>query len=179
VREFWQWLGGESPQPLRLTGRCLSYGQGTTYWPLAEVLKEHLAILDSDPPERVLARLGARGVLGLSLGLDVAGDLHPLAARDRLHQEWVGFATELVASRPAVVLIEDLHWAERELLVLLERVVHDVSGPLLVLTTGRPELLDLHPGWGGARRAATTIGLEPLSTDAANRMLSELLAVDP
>src|SRR5437899_3269729 len=44
VRELWQWLGGQSPEPLRRTGRCLSYGQATAYWPLGEVLKEHLGL---------------------------------------------------------------------------------------------------------------------------------------
>ena len=78
VREAWEWLAGESPEPLRRTGRCLSYGQGITYWPLAEVLKEHLGILESDAPASVLSRLEGREILGLTLGLDVAGGLHPL-----------------------------------------------------------------------------------------------------
>jgi class 3 adenylate cyclase/tetratricopeptide (TPR) repeat protein len=177
ARELWEWLGGESPSPVRLTGRCLSYGQGITYWPLAEVLKEHLGILERDPPERVLARLGERRILGLTLGLNVAGDLHPLVARDRLHEAWVEFVTELVADRPAVILVEDLHWAEHELLDLLERLLGAEPGPLLLLATGRPELLDARPGWGGARRAATTVELEPLSHDETSRMLDELLAV--
>src|SRR5262245_42402726 len=51
VRELWEWLGAQSSEPLRRTGRCLSYGQGITYWPLGEVLKEHTGILDGDPPE--------------------------------------------------------------------------------------------------------------------------------
>jgi hypothetical protein len=42
VREFWRWLGGKPEQPLLRSGRCLSYGHGITYWPLGEVLKEHL-----------------------------------------------------------------------------------------------------------------------------------------
>ena len=64
VREAWEWLAGESPEPLRRTGRCLSYGQGITYWPLAEVLKEHLGILESDAPASVLRRLEGREILG-------------------------------------------------------------------------------------------------------------------
>ena len=178
VREAWEWLAGESPEPLRRTGRCLSYGQGITYWPLAEVLKEHLGILDSDPPASVLRRLDAREILGLTLGLDVAKELHPLAARDRLHEAWVDFMSELTDGQPVVVLVEDLHWAEPELLDLLERLVRDVSGPLLLIATARPELLDVRPGWGGARRAASTVELEPLSPDEAGRMLDELLAIE-
>src|SRR5919201_756302 len=58
VRELWERLSDESPEPLRRTGRCLPYGQGITYWPLAEVLKEHFGILENDSPEAALERLG-------------------------------------------------------------------------------------------------------------------------
>lgn len=95
LREFWDRLGGRSPETLRRTGRCLSYGQGITYWPLGEVLKEHLGILDSDPPAFTLERLGSREILGLTLGLDVAQGLHPLAARDRFQDAWVEFLEQL------------------------------------------------------------------------------------
>jgi class 3 adenylate cyclase len=174
VREFWEHLGTRSPEPLRRTGRCLSYGQGITYWPLAEVLKEHFAILDSDPPEVVLDRLGSRKMLGLALGLDVAGDLHPLAARDRFQDAWVDFFDELVAERPLVLLIEDIHWAEEQLLDLLERLVRDTQGPLLMIATARPELLEQHPGWG-SRAHGATVSLQALSSEDAVRMLDELL----
>jgi class 3 adenylate cyclase/tetratricopeptide (TPR) repeat protein len=174
VREFWEHLGTRSPEPLRRTGRCLSYGQGITYWPLAEVLKEHLAILESDPPAVVLERLGSRPMLGLTLGLDVAQGLHPLAARDRFQDAWVAFLDEIVAERPTVMLIEDLHWGEEQLLDLLERLVRDTSGPLLMIATARPELLEQRPGWG-SRIHGTTVHLEALSSEDAVRMLDELL----
>src|SRR5438132_1167479 len=101
VGELWGRLGSESPEPLRRTGRCLAYGQGITYWPLGEILKEHLGILDSDAPEAVRERLGSNEILGLALGLDVAGELHPLAARDRLHDAWVQLGGALAPERPA------------------------------------------------------------------------------
>jgi class 3 adenylate cyclase len=56
VRELWQQLADQKPEPLRRTGRCLSYGTGTAYWALGEVLKEHLGLLESDPPEPKTAR---------------------------------------------------------------------------------------------------------------------------
>jgi class 3 adenylate cyclase len=174
VREFWEWLGDRSPETLRRTGRCLSYGQGITYWPLAEVLKEHLGIFESDSPALVLERLGSREILGLTLGLDVAHGLHPLAARDRFQDAWVEFLEEIIAERPAVVLIEDVHWGEEQLLDLMERVVRDTRGPLLLIATARPEFLEQRPGWG-ARIRATTLELEALSSEDAVRMLDELL----
>ncbi|MFL5962650.1 MAG: adenylate/guanylate cyclase domain-containing protein [Gaiellaceae bacterium] len=175
VRELWQMLPEEQPEPLRRTGRCLSYGTGAAYWALGEVLKEHLGLLESDPPELALERLGAREILGLTLGLDVARDLHPLAARDRFQDAWAEFLTEVVGERPAVVLVEDIHWAEAQLLDLLEYVLGNVRGPLLVIATARPELLQRRPGWG-ARAGGELLELEPLSPQDSVRMLDELLA---
>jgi class 3 adenylate cyclase len=175
ARELWEWFASEPTEPLRRTGRCLSYGHGITYWPLGEVLKEHLGILESDAPELVRQRLAEREILGLTLGLDVASDLHPLAARDRLHDSWIEFFEELARERPLVVLIEDLHWAEQELFDLLERVARDVRGPLLLLASARPELLDVRPGWTAARRNASVLWLEPLSAADSERMVHDLL----
>jgi class 3 adenylate cyclase/tetratricopeptide (TPR) repeat protein len=174
MRELWERLGGQEPDPLRLTGRCLAYGDGITFWPFAEILKEHLEILESDPPDEVRRRLGTREILGLTLGLDVVGDLHPLAARDRLHAAWVELFTELASTRPLVVLVEDVHWAERPLLELIERIARDVRGPLLLLATARP---DFAGGWG-PRLDHETILLEPLPPEAAATLVDELLAGD-
>ncbi len=174
VRELWERLGARSPEPLRRTGRCLSYGKGVAYWPLAEILKEHLRIVESDPPEAVLARLEPREILGLTLGLDVAQDLHPLAARDRFQDSWVEFLAEVASERTTVVLIEDVHWGEAPLLDLLERILRDVTEPLMLITTARPELLERRPGWG-ARIPGETVMLEALSSDDAAGMLDGLM----
>jgi class 3 adenylate cyclase len=176
VRELWERLGGQQPEPLRRTGRCLAYGHGITYWPLGEILKEHLGILESDPPSAVRERLGRREILGLALGLDAGGDLHPLAARDRLHDAWVELLAELASERPVVLLLEDLHWAEEPLLDLVERLVRDIDGPLVVVGTARPELLDARPSWGGGMRNASQLWLEPLRAEQAAEMVDALLA---
>ena len=178
VRELWERLGDEEPAPLRRTGRCLAYGQGITYWPLAEVLKEHLGILESDPPDEVRRRLGNREILGLTLGLEVAHDLHPLAARDRLHEAWIAFLSDLGAVHPVVLLVEDVHWAEEPLLELLERLARDVDAPLLLLVTARPDFVDARPRWGGPRVSAETFWLEPLPREAAAMLVDALLATD-
>jgi class 3 adenylate cyclase len=150
ARELWARLPEQDPEPLRRTGRCLSYGTGTAYWALGEVLREHLGLLESDAPEVALDRLGGREILGLSLGLDVARDLHPLAVRDGFQDAWAEFLSEIVADRPTVVLVEDIHWAEAQLLDLLEYVLSSAQGPLLVIATARPELLHRRPGWAHA-----------------------------
>ncbi len=155
VRELWQRLAEQDPQPLRRTGRCLSYGTGTAYWALSEVLREHLGLLESDPPDVALDRLRGREILALTLGLDVAGDLHPLAVRDRFQDAWAEFLSEVVSDRPMVLLVEDVHWAEAQLLDLIEYVLGSVQGSLLVIATARPELLQQRPGWGARALAVS------------------------
>jgi class 3 adenylate cyclase len=178
LREFWEWLGAQAPEPQRRIGRCLSYGRGITYLPLGEIVREHLGLLESDRPPRVRRKLEHRQILGLTLGLEPPSDVHPLAVRDRLREAWVDFLEELVAGQPAVVLIEDLHWADEALLDLLEAGLHDVPGPLLLLGTGRPELSRSRPSWSGRSRNAETLSLEPLSSSDAARMLDELVPAE-
>jgi class 3 adenylate cyclase len=175
TREMWGWLGSQSPEPIRRTGRTLSYGQGTTYWPLGEVLKEHFGIAESGPPEAVAGALSDRPYLGLTLGLAPDEELHPLVARERLHDAWVEFLTELVRERPMVLLIEDAHWAEDDLCDLLDTVVTLVRGPLLVLVTARPEMLDRRAAWGGASRHNSAMRLEALPPIDSDRLVAELL----
>ena len=178
VRELWTRLEREELPPLRRTGRCLPYGDGITYWPLGEVLKEHFGVLESDPPEQVLTRLAGRETLALALGLDMAGNLHPIDARERLHASVVEFVEELAAEAPLVMLVEDVHWAEDDLLELLERVVRDVRAPLVLLTTARPELFDRRADWGAGRRNAATIWLEPLPPESTSLLLNGLLSTE-
>jgi predicted ATPase len=175
ARELWELLAEDESEPMRRTGRCLAYGQGITYWPFAEILKEHLGLRDSDSPEEVRRRLGDREILGLTLGLDVAGDLHPLAARDRLHATWCELISENARDRPVVILIEDLHWAEQPLLDLIERLGRDVRGPVLLLTTARPDFMDLRSAWSG-RVDAEMVWLEPLPAGTAASLVDSLLA---
>ena len=177
MRELWEELAEVELEPLLRTGRCLAYGEGITYWPFAEVLKEHLAIFENDSPEEVRRALGEREILGLTLGLDVAGDLHPLAARDRLHAAWVEFLSELAAERPVVVLVEDVHWAEQPLLDLVERLGRDVEGPLVLIATARPDFVEKRSASSG-RVDTETISLEPLPADSAESLVDSLLAGD-
>jgi class 3 adenylate cyclase len=175
VREFWRWLGEDARRPLLRSGRCLSYGHGITYWPLGEVLKEHFGILDSDPPEVVAERVAGREGLGYTLGLAPPPGMHPLTVRDRLQTSWVSFLQELTSERPAAVLVEDLHWAGDELCDLLTMLAEQVAGPLLLVVTGRPELLDQRSGWlaGGS-----LVQLEALASAESEQMIGTLLGRD-
>jgi class 3 adenylate cyclase len=174
VRELWEVLGREAPRALRRTGRCPAYGHALTYRPIGDMLKEHFGALDSDRPERLLGRLGERRILALALGLDVGGDLHPIVARDSLHDAWLAFVEELAAERPLVLLVEDLHWAEGPLLELFERLAGEVRAPVLVVGTGRPEFLGRATSWPG-----DWLRLEPLEPGDVEYWIDELLPGEP
>jgi class 3 adenylate cyclase len=178
TREFSRRLGSRSPEPLRRVGRCSALGAAVAYKPLGDIVREHFGLLQSDSVESVRDRLGRHEILGLTLGMEAPAGLHPLAAQDRLHQAWVGFLEELVAERPAVVLVEDLHSAEEALLNLLEAALQDVRGPLLLLGTARPELVHHRPTWGGRGSDAETLWLEALSPADASRLIDELLPAE-
>ena len=175
VRELWEALASEVPAPTARTGRCLAYGAGITYWPLGEIVREHFELAEGAPADEVMARLDGREILGLALGLDVAPDLHPLDARERLHTAAVSLVEELASECPTVLLVEDIHWAESDLLDLVERLVSDVRAPVMLVATSRPEILDLRPMWGTGKRNATALRLDPLPASAAARMLDELV----
>jgi len=89
-------------------GRCLSYGRSVTYSPLADVLREELGLREEDSAAEALA---GREILGLTIGLDVAGDLEPRAAVLALQDAWVRLISEIGARGPVVLVLEDLHWA--------------------------------------------------------------------
>jgi DNA-binding SARP family transcriptional activator len=155
-------------------GRCLAYGRAITYHPLAEILKERLGVLPSDPPDAVRTRLRGRAILGLTVGLEPIDPLHPHEARERLYEAWIELFDEIASEGPAVVVIEDLHWAEPPLLELLAQAARDVQGPVLLLTTARPEYLDRDSDWDVAQRNVSRLWLEPLSRACSEHMLDEL-----
>jgi class 3 adenylate cyclase/tetratricopeptide (TPR) repeat protein len=178
LRELWEWCGREAPEVVRRTGRCAPYGLARTYQPIGEIVREHFGIPGGESPERVLAVLADRKILALALGLDVAGDLHPIEARDRLHEAWIELIGEIAAKQPLALLVEDVHWAEEPLLELLERTLLEVRAPVLLLVTARPEFLDRSPRWGRGRMPSDWLWLEPLASAEVDRWLAELVAAE-
>ncbi len=177
VREFVDSVEGATI----LTGRCLPYGEGITYWPLAEMVKTVAGISDDDPVEQAFEKLrdccedeAVADLLGLASGVLEAlqGDRSPQeiawAARE--------FVERLSETQPVVLVFEDIHWAEEPLLELIEHLADWVRGPLLILCLARAELLEVHPGWGGGRVRATAIELEALSPSESEELVTALLA---
>ena len=164
-----------------LSGRCLPYGEGVTYWPLAEMIKAAAGISDDDPLEEAFAKLRecceeetVADVLGLAAGM-----LEALEG-ERSPQEIAWAAREVMVTladvQPLVLFFEDIHWAEAPLLELIEHIADSVRAPLLIICLARPELLEQRPGWGGGRVRSTSIELEPLSEEESELLVEKLLA---
>jgi DNA-binding SARP family transcriptional activator/class 3 adenylate cyclase len=160
-------------------GRCPAYGRAATYRPLAAILRNRLGLDETASDDVVLDQLGERRILGLTLGLDPGGGMHPQESRRQLQAAWVDLFGELAAEGPAVVVIEDLHWAQDPLLQLLERAARRASGPLLLLVTTRPELSERAPAFTAGAANASQLRLEPLSAAEAESMLTQLAGALP
>jgi tetratricopeptide (TPR) repeat protein len=168
-----------------LSGRCLPYGEGITYWPLAEMVKAAAGISDDDPAEKAAEKLriccedeAVADLLGLATGVLEAVEGERSAQEIAWGaREW---ATQLAGEAPLVLVFEDIHWAEEPLLELIEHLAEWVrDAPLLLVCLARPELLEVKPEWGGGRVRATSVELEPLARDDSEALLDALLADRP
>jgi tetratricopeptide (TPR) repeat protein len=165
-----------------LTGRCLAYGEGITYWPVAEVIR-----VAADIPHSVSREVAAEKVDHLLQGaadrhlvgpriLQVLGMSEAPSAPEETFWAIRRFIEHLASDRPLVVVMEDVHWAEPTLLDLLDYVADwSSSAPVLLICVARNELLDNRPGWGGGKRNVATIGLEPLSELESDALIGGLL----
>jgi predicted ATPase len=146
-------------------GRCLSYGDGITYWPVVEVIKQ----LDTLPKDSAAA-CAITSLLGQSEA-SVSAEQIAWAFRKLLEEQ--------AEERPLICVFDDLHWGEETFLDLVEHVADLARGvPLLLLCMARPELLERRPGWGGGKWNSTTVLLEPLDADETQQLLEALGGVE-
>src|SRR5438128_689524 len=178
AREFLAGLEGATV----LIGRCLPYGEGVTYWPLAEMVKSSAGIADDDPLDEAQEKLRAccedeavADLLGLAVGVLEAVE----GERSQQDIAWAAraWAEQLAQAQPLVLVFEDVHWGEEPLLELIEHLAAWVrEQPLLLLCIARPELLDVRPAWGGGRMRSTTLELEPLQPGESAELVEALTA---
>jgi DNA-binding SARP family transcriptional activator len=188
-----EFLGrGELSAPTVYRGRCLAYGEGTTYWALREILWAAAGIRFDDPAASAAMKLADRvgtvvdaseaervtAALAIASGIALPDNplerLTPGSVADEIALAWPAFLSGLAALTPTIVVIEDLQWAEEPLLEMLERMIARSTGPLLLVATARPELAERGPGWS-ARHGVSQISLEPLTNAASRELVSELL----
>jgi class 3 adenylate cyclase/tetratricopeptide (TPR) repeat protein len=190
VWELFERLEGREEMIFWRQARALPYGDGVTFWALAEIVKAHAGILATDSvgaveeklriavedalPEAIEARWvesHLAPLAGLSLVSDLRGD-----RRSEAFAAWRRFLEAVAARRPLILVFEDLHWADDGLLdFVADHLGERFDGALLVAATCRPELLDRRSGWGAGRHGSTTLQLEPLSDDDTARLVVDLL----
>jgi class 3 adenylate cyclase/tetratricopeptide (TPR) repeat protein len=159
-----------------ISGRCLPYGRGITFWPLLELVQEAADIIESDSPAEAHAKLAelagddevverVASVLGLS------------PAQFPVDEAFWGtrkLLESMAARKPLVVVFEDIHWAELTFLDLIEHLLRSGDGPMLLVCLARQELLDLREEWG-QDPGATSMTLEPLSDNDIARVVETVL----
>jgi len=159
VAEF---LSGLESRVVR--GRCLSYGEGITYWPVVEILRQLASLPEGDAARPIRSLLG---------------ETDEVASAEEIAWGFRKLLEQEAQAQPLVVVLDDLHWAEETLLDLVEHVAElSRDAPLLLLCMARPEFLERRPSWGGGKWNATTVLLEPLDAAATERLLSELGGVE-
>jgi tetratricopeptide (TPR) repeat protein len=174
LSEVFRWHQGRSP----------AYGEGVTFWALTEMVRFRAGIAETDESLKARTKLRtavAENVPDLEeqqwieprlaglLGLDEM----PPGDRNELFAALRTFFQRVAGENTAVLLFEDLHWADKGQLEFIEELVEmSQDHPILVITLARPELLDRYPGWGVARQHFLSTHLGPL-TDAE---MGELVA---
>ena len=178
----------ESPEMITWRqGRCLPYGEGVTFAALADIVKEHAGILDSDDvgiagskleailpdgEDRVWLRRRLRALFGQE---------PTQASLEENFAAWRRFLEFIAGSGPMVLVIEDLHWASEAMLAFVEHLLSgDLGVPLLIVATTRPELLQRHEGalTGVQNDRVRRLTLPGLSHPETSAFIAALLGAD-
>ena len=177
-----EFIAGLGDQAAVATGRCLAYGSGITYWPVAEALRSGIANAEgagADQGQQGLTAVLAAEPEAARLAAAVGSLLGKNAeAHDQEELFWAVRKTfeALARRRPLVLVLDDIHWGEPTFLDLVENIAdwtHDA--PILLIAVARVELLEVRPLWGGGKRWATTVQLEPLSEVESEKLVGNLL----
>jgi len=154
-----------------LVGRCVSYGEGATYLPIAEAVRHvapslgelAAALAAEEDGEQVALRIG-----------ELSGLRETPAAPGEAFWAVRRFLEALARERPLVLVLDDIHWAEPPLLDLVEYLGEWTKGPVLVLCAARHELVESRPAWGGPTSTAFVVELEALAAHEMNELVLDL-----
>jgi DNA-binding SARP family transcriptional activator/tetratricopeptide (TPR) repeat protein len=158
MRELLARMGDEARV---LVGRCVSYGEGATYLPIAEMVRQaarepSLAgireLLDGEEDAGQVAQRIAE-LIGISEGPAAPGEVFWAVRR---------FAEAVARRQPTVLVLDDIHWAEPTLLDLVEYLGEWIEAPVFILCAARAEMLDERPAWGGPTSTGFLVELVPL-----------------
>jgi class 3 adenylate cyclase len=186
--EFFKYMDGLPQTTLWHRGRCLAYGEGVTYWALADMVRMRCRIAEDEQPASALTKLRAtladylpdeeerRFVeprLAHLLGLE---ERQAAGGQAELFGAWRLFFERLADANPVAMVFEDMQWADPSLLDFIEYLLEwSRDHPLYVITLARPDLAEKRPHWGVGSRTFSAIYLEPLSESAMEALLSGLV----
>ncbi len=174
-----EFIQEERDRVIVLRGRCLSYGEGVTFWPLAEVVRGAAGIRDGDSLEQALAKLTK--LVGpedehiterIAAAIGHSADQFPV---QETFWATAQFFERLALHKPVIVVIEDIHWAEKTFLELIRHVVDSSQAAVIIVCTARPELLEDHPDWAEETENIQRMTLEMLSEEESSRIVENLL----
>src|SRR5581483_4409292 len=185
--EFYKYFDGIAQVTYWHRGRCLSYGEGVTYWALADMVRMRCRIGEEDEPAVAREKLDRaleehvpdaeeRAFVEPRLAHLIGLAEH--AARDKqdLFAAWRLFFERLADVYPTVLAFEDMQWADASLLDFVEYLLEwSRSSPIFVVTLARPELSERRPTWGAGLRNFTSLYLEPLPRAAMEQLLAGLV----
>ncbi|HEY3022009.1 MAG TPA: adenylate/guanylate cyclase domain-containing protein [Actinomycetota bacterium] len=174
-----EFLSRASGRVRALRGHCLSYGEGITFWPLGEVIREAMGITNDDSLVEARSKLAAfAGEHEYDAAERVAAAIGLSDATFPVQETFWG-ARRLVElmtrDQPTVMLIDDIHWAEETFLDLLRYLLEAVQAPLMLVCSSRPELLEEHAEWIQETDKVNRIVLRPLSEAESAQVAQNLL----
>ena len=181
--EFEKYIDGLVDQVWWHAGRSPAYGEGISYWALAEMVRGRAGIAETDETSVARARLGEalsdllpddteRRWVEPRLAALLALEPMPPGTRDELFAAWRMFFERIAQRGPAVMVFEDIQWADDGMLDFIEELLdRSRNHPLFVVTLARPELQDRRPGWGASLRSVTAMSLDPLEPEQMAEMV--------
>src|SRR5256886_547995 len=185
--EFYKYFDGITQPIYWHRGRCLAYGEGVTYWALADMVRMRCRISEDEQPPSALQKLRStldehlldpeeRRFVEPRLGQLLGLAEHESGDRQDLFAAWRLFFERLADQYPTVLAFEDMQWADASLLDFVEYLLEwSRNSPLYVITAARPELVDKRPTWGAGKRNFTSVYLEPLPDQAMGELLTGLV----
>ena len=164
-----------------LRGHCLPYGDGITYWAVAEILRAAVGVGEDARPAELAGALRERVAdlpesarMGEVLAA-VVGASEIAVSTDDIAWATRKFLETVARERPLALLIEDLHWAEPALLDLIETLVDwSQAAAMLIVATARLELRERRPEWATGRPTAHVLDLRAMGPGAVEQLLDHL-----
>jgi class 3 adenylate cyclase/tetratricopeptide (TPR) repeat protein len=179
VTEF---LRGVADEARVLSGTCLPYGEGITFWPVSEVVAAAAGLTKADTPDEARAKIGRlleseeNGAVIAERVAQMIGLLDVTRGGEELFWALRKLLETLARRSPLVVVFDDVHSAEPTFLDLIEHLAEWTrDAPILLLCLARTELFDQRPGWPGGKLNAASILLEPLSESQCDRVIDNLV----